>query len=37
MIIEVDTKDSSAMLTQVAQLPSVSRCSLVSHDGEVTF
>ena len=37
LIIEVDAKGSSAMMAQVAQLPSVTRCSLVSHDGEVTF
>ena len=37
LIIEVDAKDASAMLAQVAQIPSVNRCSLVSHDGEVTF
>ena len=37
LIIEVDAKGSSAMLAQVAAIPSVKRCSLVSHDGEVTF
>lgn len=37
LIIEVDARDSSEMLIQVAQIPSVNRCSLVSHDGEVTF
>lgn len=37
LIIEVDARGSSAMMAQVARIPSVSRCSLVSHDGEVTF
>lgn len=37
LIIEVDAKEGSAMMSQVAQIPSVTRCSLVSHDGEVTF
>ena len=37
LIIEVDAKGSSAMLAQVSAIPSVKRCSLVSHDGEVTF
>ena len=37
LIIEVDTKGTSALLAEVARIPSVSRCSIVSHDGEVTF
>ena len=37
LIIEVDAKGSSAMLAKVSAIPSVKRCSLVSHDGEVTF
>lgn len=37
MIIEVVVKDGNALLTEVAEIPSVSRCSLVSHDGEVTY
>lgn len=37
MIIEVRAKDPDTLLTRVTEIPSVSRCSLVSHDGEVTF
>lgn len=37
LIIEVSTKGTSALLAEVARIPSVSRCSIVSHDGEVTF
>lgn len=37
MIIEVVVKDSTALLNEVTEISSVSRCSLVSHDGEVTF
>lgn len=37
LIIEVDAKGSTELLAEVAEIPSVSRCSLVSHDGEVTF
>lgn len=37
MIIEVLAKDSSTLLREMTGLPGVTRCSLVSHDGEVTF
>ena len=37
MIIEIRTKDHMALIRQMAEVPSVVRCSLVSHDGEVTF
>lgn len=37
MIIEVVVKDGSALVNEVTENASVSRCSLVSHDGEVTF
>lgn len=37
MIIEIRAKDTAALLEQITDLSSVTRCSLVSHDGEVTF
>ena len=37
MIIEVCAKDSIMLLEKVGDIPAVVRCSLVSHDGEVTF
>lgn len=37
LIIEVRVKDSGSLLDQISAISSVSRCSLVSHDGEVTF
>lgn len=37
MIIEVQVKDRVALIEQVSAISSVTRCSLVSHDGEVTF
>lgn len=37
LIIEVDARGSSLILAQLMAIPSVKRCSLVSHDGEVTF
>lgn len=36
MIIEIRTRDHTALIQQMAEVPSVVRCSLVSHDGEVT-
>ena len=36
MIIEIRVKDYAALIGQVAEIPSVVRCSIVSHDGEVT-
>jgi hypothetical protein len=37
MIVEVRTKDGNALIDGVSKLDGVTRCSLVSHDGEVTF
>lgn len=37
MIIEVRVKDGSTLLEKIGEISAVSRCSLVSHDGEVTF
>lgn len=37
MIIEVRVKNSTALLSEIADIPSVVRCSVVNHDGEVTF
>lgn len=37
MIIEVRTKDGEGLIDSVAALPNIRRCSLLSHDGEVTF
>jgi ABC-type spermidine/putrescine transport system permease subunit II len=37
MILEVRTADPQALLDRVAEISGVVRCSLVSHDGEVTF
>lgn len=37
MIIEIRVKDSTALMDKIAGIPSVVRCSLVNHDGEVTF
>lgn len=37
MIIEVRPKDNEALVTAITALSDVARCSLVSHDGEVTF
>ena len=37
LIIEVRTKDGMALMDAVSALPGITRCSLVSHDGEVTF
>ena len=37
MILEIRTKDEAALVAAVAGLPSVNCCSLMDHDGEVTF
>lgn len=37
MIIEVRAKNCIELVEKISGIPSVSRCSLVSHDGEVTF
>ena len=37
VLIELKTKDESALLEQVGALPGVERASLMSHDGEVTY
>lgn len=37
MIIEVQVKKQGDLLDSIAAIPSVVRCSLVNHDGEVTF
>lgn len=37
LIIEVAVKDGNVLLSELAQVPAVKRCSLVSHDGEITF
>lgn len=37
MIVEVRIRDEEAFMEKMAQLEDVKRCSLVSHDGEVTF
>lgn len=37
MIIEVRTKDNNALIDSVSAIDGISRCSLINHDGEVTF
>ena len=37
MIIEIRTKDSGKLLDEISSMDGVKRCSLVNHDGEVTF
>ncbi len=37
MIIEVRTKDGNALIGSVSSIDGVNRCSLIDHDGEVTF
>lgn len=37
IILEIRTKDEQALVTAVSCLSSVNRCSLMDHDGEVTF
>lgn len=37
MIVEIRTKDEGLLLETLAGLSGVKRCSLVNHDGEVTF
>ena len=37
MIIEVRAKDDDALMHAISQLEGVTRCSLMSHDGEVTY
>ena len=37
MIIEVRAKDDGELLEAIASIEGVKRCSLVNHDGEVTF
>lgn len=37
MIIEVRTRMGEALIDSIDQIKGVTRCSLVSHDGEVTF
>lgn len=37
MIIEVRPTDDEALINSIAEIALVSHCSLVSHDGEVTF
>ena len=37
LIIEVRVKDGMALMDAVSTVPGITRCSLVSHDGEVTF
>ena len=37
MIVEIQAKNHTALLDEVAAIPSVVRCSIVSHDGEITF
>lgn len=37
LIVEVRAKDGMALIDAVAELPGITRCALVSHDGEVTF
>lgn len=37
MIIELRARDNNSIVSRVSEISGVSRCSLVSHDGEVTF
>jgi hypothetical protein len=37
MIVEVRTKEGNALIDSIERIEGVTRCSLVSHDGEVTF
>lgn len=37
MVIEIRVKEDSQLIGAVSSLPSVTRTSLISHDGEVTF
>ena len=37
VIIEVRLKEESELLEQVGAMEQVRRCSLMAHDGEVTF
>ncbi len=37
LIVEVRTKDTNGLLESVSDIGGIQRCSLLSHDGEVTF
>lgn len=37
MVVEVRTKTGNALIDSVSTIAGISRCSLISHDGEVTF
>jgi len=37
LIVEVRPRNDEALITAVTAIPQVQRCSLISHDGEVTF